>query len=60
LSIFTQKKNVELKTKVKKYKEEVVRLKEKIKCQNVNMEEALAQLTVTNFSNNFNEEILVF
>jgi hypothetical protein len=33
---------------LKKYKDEVVRLKEKIKSQNINMEEALAQLTVTN------------
>ena len=40
--------NVELKTKLKKYKDEIVRLKEKIKSQNINMEEALAQLTVTN------------
>ena len=33
---------------LRNYKDEIVRLKEKIKSQNINMEEALAQLTVTN------------
>ena len=40
------KKNNEIKTKLKKYKDEIHRLKEKIKTQNKDIEEALKLLSV--------------
>ncbi len=38
--------NAELRSKLKRYKEEVHRLRERIKVQNEDIEEALDQLTV--------------
>lgn len=48
--LFIKSKSSELKNKLKKYREEIIRLKDKIKLQNKEVEEALNQLMVINRS----------
>ncbi len=47
------KQNNEIKAKLKKYKDEIYRLKEKIKTQNKDIEEALKLLSVGQIKNFF-------